>query len=225
MRPIGLIWFMVSVFAMGCACDLGPKLSPAAQKRLETIEAEMLVGYTDAVELDRRINDAVRQMVATLRPEYRSHCLRKYRLGFLEVSDVDRRTITRLHNYITEKALTFSFLKIPIAENFNIVERFLLDTVIKELKLDMPQYSDNPGKMEQAIARRLGELYGIDIIETGTVTDSDEYIDINLRMIETQWGQIVAVGSAKVKSSELTEEWLDKRGYLKERWFKGNRKY
>ncbi len=225
MRAKGLIILFFAAFLTGCACDLGPKLSPEAEKRLQAIEAEMLVGYTDAVELDRRINDAVRQMVATLKPEYRSHCLRKYRLGFLEVSDVDRRTITRLHNYVTEKALTFSFLKIPIANNFNIVERFLLKSVIQELKLQTPRYLDDPRKMEQVIARRLGELYGIDVIETGTVTASEQHIDINLRMIETRWGRIIAVGSAKVDASDLTRDWLHQQGYLKTGWPQGKKRY
>lgn len=177
-------------------------------RRLQQVEEQMLQGYSPEVEIDRRISEAVRQMVATLRPEYKRHDGEKHRMGFLEISDIDRRTVSRFHHYVTEKTLTFTFLQKDIAANFNIVERFLLKDVLQEQQL---QNIRDPRVIDSQLAKYLGHLYDIDIIETGVVTDGGDYVDINLRMIETQRGRIVAVGSAKIEATRMVRTWLRQR--------------
>lgn len=177
--------------------------------RLQHVETQMLMGSTPEVRIDRKIAEAVKQMVHTLKPEYRSPILGKHKLGFLEISDIDRRTVTKLHNYITEKTLTFSFLQPMIANNFTIVERFLLKEVNRELELENLA---SPVMVDQSLAKKLGKVYDIDIIETGVATLSDDYIDLNLRLIETTRGRIIAVGSAKIEHDELTRRWLREYG-------------
>lgn len=176
--------------------------------QLRKTEEQMLQGYAPEVEIDRRISEAVRQMVDTLRPEYKQHSGEKHRVGFLEISDINRRTVTRFHTYVTEKTLTFSFLQPEIATNFNIVERFLLQDVLQELQL---QNMRNPRIVDSELAKYLGHLYDVDLIETGVVTDGGDFVDINLRMIETQRGRIVAVGSAKIEKTRMVRNWLRQR--------------
>lgn len=203
-----LFFFAISLF--GCAkldeINIRP-LSANDKANLERVEKEMLGGYAPEVEVDGRIAMAVKQMVKTLRPEYRSQRFFKKRLGFLEISDIDRETVTMLHNYITEKTLTFSFLQPVIAENFNIVERFLLKDLIREIHLE--NYAD-PRVIDQRLAKELGRMYDLDVIETGVVSASPDYYDLNLRMIETETGLIIAVGSVKIEKTELTRKWLEK---------------
>ncbi len=208
---------LAAVFCSGCpalheiaedALDFGYR------KNLEETKAEMLEGHTVELQIDRKISEAVEQMVSTLKPRYKWHIVRKYRLGFLEVFDVDRVEVTRLHNYITEKSLTFSFLHPDIAENFHIVERFLLKDIIRELDIESPNpsfpniFGENRSIVDQTLAKKLGKVYSVDLIETGVVTESSDFLDINLRMIETERGRIVAVGSVKIEKTEPVRKWL-----------------
>jgi len=160
-------------------------------------------GEPAEVQIDKKILGAVRQMVATLKPEYKQHSFKKHRLGFMEISDIEHRKPNRLHKYISEKTLTFSFLQPTIAENINIVERFLLKDVGTELKLEK-----NYNIIDQRTAKRMGYIYGVDLIETGVITESTDFIDLNLRMIETRRGRIVAVGSFKIEKTDPTRQWL-----------------
>lgn len=208
------------LFSMGCVRNMGdilPKeLSPADIARLEEVEQEMLQGYTFEHLVDERILQAVKQMVKTIKPEFRGRLLGKYKLGFLEISDIDRYTVTRLHNYITEKTLTFSFLQPAIAENFSIVERFLLKDVLQELDLENLR---PPNRIiDQRLAKAIGKIYPIDIIETGVTTETTDFIDINLRMIETQRGRIIAVGSVKIEKTEPVRKWLNEVGRTRVGW-------
>ncbi len=171
--------------------------------------------HTVEVQFDQKILDAVKQMVDTLKPGYRKHFFGKHRLGFLEISDIARFNVTRMHNYITEKTLTFSFLQPVIADNFNIVERFLLNNVLRELH---PENFDSHIVIDQRLARTLGRIYRVDVIETGVVTESRDFIDINLRMIETRRGRIIAVGSVKIEKTQLLREWLEEMGEVGVGW-------
>jgi hypothetical protein len=205
-------WGLALLFLLaGCASIDDISEVPLGEEDLERLrqtEEQMLQGYAPEVEIDRRISEAVRQMVATLRPEYKQHSGEKHRVGFLEISDINRRTVTRFHTYVTEKTLTFSFLQPEIAANFNIVERFLLKDVLQELQL---QNMRNPRIIDSELAKHLGHLYDVDLIETGVVTDGGEFVDLNLRMIETQRGRIVAVGSAKIEATRMVRDWLRQR--------------
>jgi hypothetical protein len=205
-------WLAVGLLLLaGCAATGDIQEIPLTDedfRQLRQVEEQMLQGYSPEVEIDRRISEAVRQMVSTLRPEYKRHDREKHRMGFLEISDIDRRTVSRFHHYVTEKTLTFTFLQKDVAANFNIVERFLLKDVLEELRL---QNIRNPGGIDGHLAIYLGQLYDIDIIETGVVTDGGDYVDVNLRMIETRRGRIVAVGSAKIEANRMVRTWLRQR--------------
>lgn len=162
-------------------------------------------GEPAEVQIDKKILEAVRQLVATLKPEYKQYSFRKHRLGFMEISDIDGKKTSRLHKYISEKTLTFSFLQPAIAENVNIVERFLLKDVMAELK-----FQKNFNIIDQRTAKRIGDIYGVDLIETGVITESSDFIDLNLRMVETRRGRIVAVGSVKIEKNDPVRQWFKK---------------
>ncbi len=162
-------------------------------------------GEPAEVQVDRKILEAVRQLVATLKPEYKEYSFRKHRLGFMEISDIEGKKTSRLHKYISEKTLTFSFLQPEIADNINIVERFLLKDVLEELK-----FQKNVNVIDQKTAKRIGYIYGVDLIETGVITESQDFIDLNLRMVETKRGRIVAVSSVKIEKTEPIRQWFKK---------------
>lgn len=116
---------------------------------LAGVEREMIVegkGYYKSVNLNDKILSAVRQMVQTLKPEYREcdQLIKRYRtqdtsgyyinfeedckytLGFVDITDLNRNPTTRLNKYFTEKVLTYSFLQDVFADHYVFIERIAL---------------------------------------------------------------------------------------------------
>ncbi len=177
---------------------------------LNEVRAQMLAGQTFEAQIDRRIDQAVGQMARTLKPEFTKNRMGKYKLGFLEITDIDRNTVTALHNYVTEKALTFSFLHPKISRNFSIVERFLIKDVVREMEFEN---TETPRRVvDQNLAQELGQIYHLDVIETGVTIESPDFLDITLRMIETKRGRIIAVGSVKIEKTAPVRRWMERMG-------------
>lgn len=196
--------------------DISPlDLSSWDEENLRQVEKEMLRGYTFETLLDEKILQAVRQMTSTLKPEFKGFHLGKYKVGFLEISDIDRRTVTKFHNYVTEKTLTFSFLQPDISRHLSIVERFLIKDILRELRFEHQQ---RPAIVDQRLAQQLGRIYHLDIIETGVTAETADFIDLNLRMIETRRGRIIAVGSVKIEKTEPVRKWLRESGSVGTGW-------
>ncbi len=181
-------------------------------EELERVKNQMTRGHSVEAEVDKKILEAVEQLAATLEPEYkkeyrrRKYNLKKYKLGFIEMSDTYRRKVGMLHKYVTEKAVTFTFLQPNIVKNFNIGERFLLQEIMKSACInDRDCYYPT---VDLTLAKWLGKNFDVDIVETGVITESPDFLDINLRLIETRSPRVIAVGSAKIEKTKLVEKWL-----------------
>ncbi len=72
--------------------------------------------------------------------------------------------------------------------------------------------------IDHALAKRMGKVYHLDVIETGVTTESEDFLDINLRMIETKRGRIIAVGSVKIEKTEPVRKWLKKMAEVGVGW-------
>jgi hypothetical protein len=230
---------MAALFLVGCPPPErteppDPTELPEYGLRLRNVHRRMLDDSEDRTEVDRKIAEAVEQLGATLWPDYKDLDLgqRRWRLGFLEISDGDRRRVTRFHRYLTEKILTFSFLEPEIATTVTLVERFTVNDVWRaaspppyeiERRLRYRQ-SDRDDRyrhrvrvedeyrpyrvIRPALARRLGRRYEVDLIETGVTTLSEDFVDLSLRMVETTYGRIVAVASVKIPRTAAINRWL-----------------
>ncbi|MCP4112451.1 MAG: hypothetical protein GY749_44150 [Desulfobacteraceae bacterium] len=176
-------------------------------EQLEKVRNQMTRGHSAEAEVDKKILEAVTQLAATLEPEYKKKYRRKrYKLGFIEMSDTYRRKVGMLHKYVTEKAVTFTFLQPDIVKNFNIGERFLLQQIMKSACInDRDCYYPT---VDLTLAKWLGNNYNVDIVETGVITESPDFLDINLRLIETGSPRVIAVGSSKIEKTKLIEKWL-----------------
>ena len=152
--------------------------------------------------VDRGIAEMVEMLGKTIFPEYKREG-RVCKLGMLEFSDIDRTTVTKFDNYITEKMLTFSFMNRNLAEHFELIERFLLKNVIHELK-----FETGTGYIDPETAQKLGRVYGINVLSSGVTTISPNIIDLNTRMVETERGRVIAVGTGKIARNEAVNSWL-----------------
>jgi len=75
-------------------------------------------------------------------------------------------------------------------EQYEIMERKLLSSLLKEHKLNMS------GLVDLSTARRVGKLLGVDYIVTGTVINLGTVLNVNARTIGIETGAISATGSA-----------------------------
>lgn len=80
---------------------------------------------------------------------------------------------------------------------YDIVERKLLSSLLEQHKLNMT------GLVDEATARKVGKLLGVDYIVTGTVIDLDSALNVNARTIDIETGSIVATGSADLQQDSF----------------------
>lgn len=109
------------------------------------------------------------------------------RVGLLDFLDLQGRT-TQLGGYMTEELTTLLFTK----GRFNMVERSLLDQVLREQGLTQT------GVIDIAQAQAIGKALGADAIVTGSLSDVGEEIKVNARMIHVGQGTLLAVASAAI---------------------------
>lgn len=141
----------------------------------------------------------------------------KKRMGFIELSDIDGKTVRALDHYVTEKLLTYCFASPEFSERFKFIERYQLSKILKELRLESNSLFD------PETAKRFGKLKGIDAFVTGTVTvgnphgaSSDGatrnpgYVDMNVRVINTETGSVVGVAAKKIRRSVVLNGWLER---------------
>jgi TolB-like protein len=84
-----------------------------------------------------------------------------------------------------------------------LVEKTLIDKVLKELKLS------ETGAIDPSTAKRVGQIAGVDAIVTGTITDLQSHMEINCRLIDVLTGKILAVASVKVVKDDDVKKFID----------------
>jgi hypothetical protein len=166
-------------------------------KRNEQVLSRQTEGSRPENLIDQGILQMVRDLGTTLHPAYRDG--KKRKLGWIEFSDIDRETVTAFDNYVTHEASHFAFMLESIGASFKLVERFLLEKVLHELK-----FEQGSGYIDPNSAKQFGKIHGLDVIASGVTTVSPDYIDISAKIIETQEGGVVAVGKAKVPFNDVS---------------------
>jgi len=87
---------------------------------------------------------------------------------------------------------------------FHVVERQKLDTLLEEIKLSQS------GMVDPSSAKKAGKLLGADLILTGTFMPTGEDWNANLRLLDTETGQIISainmIGSLHELQTEAYRE-------------------
>ncbi|MBI4669432.1 MAG: hypothetical protein HY747_09680, partial [Elusimicrobia bacterium] len=83
-------------------------------------------------------------------------------------------------NLVAERLIT----KIVALGKVEVVERALLEEVLKEIKLS------GTGVISASSAKELGKVLGVSGIVSGTLADLGHKAEINARLIETETGRI-----------------------------------
>lgn len=133
-------------------------------------------------ELDNKLDNLTQQIINDFIENNKST------IAVIEFSDIDGKT-TAFGKYLGEELIT----RLVRSKKFRVVERELLEKVLKEHKLNLS------GLIDSASAIQLGRLLGVNAIVTGTVAELDQSVKINARLIAAETGGIMTVAAVEVK--------------------------
>lgn len=168
-KTIGLICFGLTLLLFaGCA---------SSQKTMQQ--------QPQAQTLDSQLDDLVSQIVLSLSQN------QKTKIAIIEFSDI-QGNITNLGRYLAEELTT----RLYRTGKFEVVERQLMNKLIKEQELGMSGYIDD----NTAIS--LGQILGVDAIASGSITDLLTNVKVNARLISTESGKVFSVASVKIPKDE-----------------------
>lgn len=142
--------------------------------------------HTKKETLDKQLQVLTDKIVLSLSQTKKSN------IAVIEFSNLDGK-ITKLGKYIAEELIT----RLYLTQEFNVIERQLLNKVIQEHKLNLS------GLIDVNSAQELGRLLGVDAIASGSVTDLGKSIKVNARLISTQTGQIFSVASVNIIKDDV----------------------
>jgi len=131
--------------------------------------------------LNEQLEKLTNQIIANLQKQ------NKTKIAVINFSDLSGNN-TYFGKYISEELLTRLF----ITGKFTVIERNLLNKIIKEQDLGISGYIDDN------TAVSLGKILGVGAIATGTVIDMNLSIKINARLINTETGEVFAVASVEI---------------------------
>ncbi|AXG69807.1 curli production assembly/transport component CsgG [Kordia sp. SMS9] len=106
---------------------------------------------------------------------------------------------TSLGNYITED---FSIYITNAGEQFEVIDRNHLDTLLKEHKLNSEGYIDD------ATAKKLGKIIAVDAVITGTYSVLDKNIKVRVKVLDTETALQFAAAISKLAINEDVASYL-----------------
>ena len=107
--------------------------------------------------------------------------------------------VTDLGRFLAEE------LSITLSESekgFEIVDRTHLKAILQENKLS------TTGLMDPQVARKLGQLAGVDALITGTITPFGDSIRVSAKVLDTVTAKIISASAANIAKTKAIEELL-----------------
>jgi TolB-like protein len=125
----------------------------------------------------------------------------KTTIAVVEFADLEGN-VTNFGRFMAEELIT----RLHETEKFKVIERQLLNQVIKEQKLTLS------GIVDPASAKQLGRLLGVDAIVSGSITDLGKTLRVNARLISTETGEIFAVAAREFVKDQTVINLMASRG-------------
>lgn len=86
--------------------------------------------------------------------------------------------------------------KLFTSGKFQVIERRLIENILKEQQLSMT------GVIDEKTAMKVGSILGVDVIATGTTADLGTSIKINARTISVEKGSVISAASVMIPKNE-----------------------
>ncbi len=93
-------------------------------------------------------------------------------------------------------------------DKYEITERLLLANVLKEQELAVS------GIVDTKSAPRIGKIYGLEGVITGSYMKIGDTISISARLIKTETGKVITAGTVKMKNLDDLENKIEVLAYL-----------
>ena len=123
----------------------------------------------------------------------------KTSIAVVDFTDLDGN-VTQLGRYIAEQ---MSVALLNAADNFEVVDRTHLKTLLKEHKL-----SDS-GVLDPATVTKLGQIAGIQALITGTLTPFGDSVELAVKVLDVNTAQMIGATNANIPKTEAIKKLLD----------------
>ena len=201
----GLIVLIVSFVFFSCAST--PRQQPITQESpeskpeeldsvlilLDKLKEEKYVEQSIGKTLQEGISKLSSQIVQTLVAEKRN------RVAVMPFTTLEKQQ-TRLGLYLADKLTNELFTS---DRKFDVVDRFHMEEVLEEMKIGQT------GLQDSETIQQVGKVLGADAIVTGTITDLEDEVDVNIRMLATERANVIAVASTLFDKDDTIKKLLD----------------
>jgi TolB-like protein len=153
-------------------------------------------------EMDKRVGDLSEQISKEMSD------VKKTTIAVVEFSDLDGN-ITDFGKFLAEELITRLFQ----TKKFKVIERQILNKVIKEQKLSLS------GLIDPTSAKQLGKVLGVGAIVSGTITDLANTLKVNARLISTESGEVFSVASTEIMKDESVQKLIAKENTEQKQMF------
>ena len=144
--------------------------------------------------LSQQLDDLNRQIATKVTAK------NKTTIAVVEFADLDGH-VTNFGRFLSEELIT----RLYETQKFKVIERQLLNQVIKEQKLTLSGIVD-PGS-----AKQLGRVLGVDAIVSGSISDLTKTVRVNARLISTETGEIFAVAATEFVKDQTVMDLMTAR--------------
>lgn len=107
--------------------------------------------------------------------------------------------VTELGRFLAEE---FSVALAGAGKGFEVVDRTHLKSIIAEHKLS------STGIIDPQTARKLGEIAGVEVLITGTITPFGDSVRISVKILDTATAKIIGASSGDIAKTKAIEELL-----------------
>ncbi|MBI3812968.1 MAG: DUF4384 domain-containing protein [Nitrospinae bacterium] len=96
----------------------------------------------------------------------------------------------------TADGIEFELVKLVSGKRFQVVDRKNFAQIAKEWELQLS------GVVDESSAKKVGNLLGLDVLITGTISEAGKDIEVKAKILDTGSGRILGGAEAKIKKDE-----------------------
>lgn len=127
---------------------------------------------------------------------------KKQKIAIIDFSDLNGN-VTALGQFMAEELTTQLFIVAP--GKFEVVERRQLMKLEEELMLSQTGFIEEKG------IKKMGQVFGVDAIVTGSITDLGNTIKINARLVAVESAKVVAVAATDIPKTGMVADLIGKQ--------------
>jgi len=190
-------YFLLSLILLNAGCArTSPSVKPTLKKEASAIkESKENTSKVETSSQQKSLDDQIEDLCNQIAIEMSEY--KKTTIAVIEFSDLDGN-VSDLGKFLSEEVITKLFL----TKKFKVIERQLLNKVIKEQKLQVS------GIVDEVSAKKLGKLLGVNAIVSGTVAELATSVKVNARLIGTETGEIFGAASVEISIDESIQKLL-----------------